>query len=133
MGILRKGKKINTSSRIKSGVTSLAVGVGMSLVDALVGESDMINYGALVAGIGLPMFVPGTEKIGDGVAAIAAYKVGKDMDVAGKLGLTAVAPVNGLSDRLAMGNVNKMFKNKEFAQKKNSSVNNSAKAPNPLG
>jgi len=136
MGILKKGKKVNTSDRIKSGITSVAVGVGMSLVDALVGESDTINYGALVVGIGLPMIIPGTEKIGDDVAAIASYKTSKSMDVAGKLGLTATASTTGLGDRSALGNVNRMFQNKNNAQKKNSPMNgkpSSAEKTNPMG
>lgn len=133
MAILKSKKKVNTKDRVTGAVTSAVVGAGMSVLDGVVGEGDMLNYGSLAVGIALPMFVPGTEKIGDAVAAIAAYKLSKELDLAGKLGLTDAPKTTGLGDRFALGDVDRMFIDKSNSQKKNTNLSKSPNTAQPLG
>ncbi len=116
-----KGKKVNVNDRIKQGITTVAVGAGMQVVDAIVGgdtAGDMVNYGTLVVGIGLPILIPGTDRIADGVAAVAAYKLAKDMDLAGKIGLGSNAAQAGVFEgRDTIGNAPSFFKEKKKSEK----------------
>jgi hypothetical protein len=108
MAILKnkKGKKVNVNDRVKQGITTIAVGAGMQVVDKLLGETagEMATYAQLGIGIALPILVPGTERVGDAVAAVASYKTAQQFDLAGKLGIEGVNNVQGLEDRSAIGN-----------------------------
>lgn len=106
MAILKqkKGKKVNVNDRIKQGITTVAVGAGMQVVDKLLGETagEMATYAELGIGIALPILVPGTERVGDAVAAVASYKTAQQLDLAGKLGIEGMDNVRGLGDRSAI-------------------------------
>jgi len=108
MAILKnkKGKKVNVNDRVKQGITTIAVGAGMQVVDKLLGETagEMATYAQLGIGIALPILVPGTERVGDAVAAVASYKTAQQFDLAGKLGIEGVNNVQGLGDRGVIGN-----------------------------
>lgn len=126
-------KKVNVNDRVKQGITTVAVGAGVQVVDALVGENtagDIVNYAELGIGIALPVIMPGTERIGDAVAAVAAYKVAKDMNLAGKIGLGSEPATTGLGDNAVIGN---MFREKKNAEMSFTKKKDTKSDENPIG
>ena len=132
-----KGKKVKVMDAVKNGITPALVGAGLSVVDDMMADttkpetSETIGIVSLIAGIALPAFVPGTSGIGQSAAAVGAFMTSKSMGLAGKLGLTEAATTTGLSDRSALGNAQRMFVNKQDAERRPSA--STPKAPNPLG
>jgi len=142
MGILKNRKKVNVGDRVKQGMYDAGVGVTFAVVEDAIGvptdvekaksQEDMMSIGALVVGIGLPIVIPGTDKIANPLAAIGAYKMGKSLKVAEKLGLTETTPATaGLGDRSALGSTSAMFEQKRRAESRGNSGSNTS--PNPLG
>ena len=143
MGILKNRKKVNVSDRLKQGMYDTGVGVAFAVVEDAIGiptdvekaksQEDLMSIGALAVGIGLPILMPGTDKFANPIAAIGAYKVGKSMKVAEKLGLTdEAATTTGLGDRSALGNTSRMFDTKRRAENRSNSGGSNT-VPNPLG
>ncbi len=127
-----KGKKVKVMDAVKNGITPALVGAGLSVVDDMMPEqSETVGIAALIGGIVVPAIVPGTSGIGQSAAAVGAFMTSKSMGLAGKLGLTDVATTTGLSDRSALGNAQRMFVNKQDAERRPSA--GTPKAPNPLG
>ena len=132
-----KGKKVKVMDAVKNGITPALVGAGLSVVDDMMADptkpetSETIGIAALIGGIVIPAVVPGTSGIGASAAAVGAFMTSKNMGLAGKLGLTEAATTTGLSDRSALGNAQRMFVNKQDAERRPSGA--APKAPNPLG
>lgn len=127
-----KGKKVKVMDAVKNGITPALVGAGLSVVDDMMPEqSETVGIAALIGGIVVPAIVPGTSGIGQSAAAVGAFMTSKSMGLAGKLGLTDVATTTGLSDRSALGNAQRMFVNKQDAERRPSA--STPKAPNPMG
>lgn len=127
-----KGKKVKVMDAVKNGITPALVGAGLSVVDDMMPEqSETVGIAALIGGIVVPAFVPGTSGIGQSAAAVGAFMTSKSMGLAGKLGLTEAATTTGLSDRSALGNAQRMFVNKQDAERRPSA--GTPKAPNPMG
>lgn len=129
-----KGKKANMNDRVKQSVTTVAVAAAVQVVDSLVKNelaSDTLNYAELGVGIALPILMPGTERIADAVAAVAAYKVAVDLDLASKVGLGEKATTTGLGDNATIGSFFREKKNSEvkFTQKKQTPKSDE----NPIG
>jgi len=121
------------NDRVKQGITTIAVGAGMQVVDKLLGETagEMATYAQLGIGIALPILVPGTERVGDAVAAVASYKTAQQFDLAGKLGIEGVNNVQGLGDRSAI--VNSLFVEKKKHENNNPvSFKKATGADNPI-
>lgn len=142
MGIIKNRKKANVSERLKQGMYDAGVGVGFAVLEDAIGvptdvekaksQEDMMTIGAVVVGIGLPILMPGTERVANPLAAIGAYKAGKNWKVAEKLGLTDDAPATaGLGDRYAMGSASAMFESKRRAEGRGNG--GEPRKPNPLG
>ena len=124
MAILkRKGKKANVGDRLKSGVTTVAVGAGMHVVDALVGNEDIVSYGGLAVGIALPILLPGTERVGDAVAAVGAYKVATNLKLGETLGLNNPATTGVFEGKDAIGNAQNFFASKKKSERGGNPVN----------
>lgn len=117
-------------SRVKGAITPVLVGGAMGVADDALGaeHTEKLGLGALVAGIAVPAFVPGMEKIGDNVAAVGAYMAAKNFKLADKIGLG----VNGVGDRHALGNTSKMFIERKVENRKASS-NSATPSANPMG
>ena len=139
MAILKKkGKKVNVNDRVKQAVTTAAVGAGVQIVDALLKDKaeDVVSYVELGVGVALPILVPGTERVGDAVAAVAAYKTAQRIDIAKQFGIgekdktdtpakKPEAPkTNGVFEGYdAIGNPVPFFEDKKKAEKKEKKTN----------
>lgn len=130
---ITKSKKSGIMGRVTSAVIPAVVGAAVGVVDDAVGStnSEMVAYGAIGAGILLPTFVKGTDKVGDSLAAVGGFMMSKSLGLADKIGLTDVASTTGLGDRAVMGNApsNMFHEKKNFSQGKSSKTSNT----NPMG
>ena len=121
MAILRKKKGQKAGGRIKNSLLNVGIGAGMSVVDAMV-TNDAVGYVALGAGVLLPIAVGGTERAGDALAAVGAYKVATQMNLAGTLGLGSNPATAGVFDsRNAIGRT--LFNQKKKAERKSGKHN----------
>ena len=121
MAILRKKKGQKTGGIIKDNLVNIGVGAGISVVDAMV-SNDAVGYVALGAGVALPIIVGGTEGIGNALAAVGAYKVANQLNIAGALGLGEKPATTGVFDsRQAIGRT--LFSEKKKAERKSGKHN----------